>query len=257
MRPIQPMRRALVVAALAGLAAVPAARAADQRYAVLSLIGDTINLVWWQPSTGSNIDRNERQDVPTADGALDNVALLAVDDALRRANPKTEATLLASRDPTLFALQAKLLDRGSDTGELLAAVQGLLRQSQATRLILVSKHRGDARLPMRFEYAGTGKLTGLGFYIDRRMMVKDADSGAADRGFIAPYAYLELALIDAQTMKPIRRSVVPQATTVATGSAKGAVNPWQAMTTQEKSDALAQLIRQAVDRAMPELLAAE
>ena len=130
MRLIQRVRCALVVAALAGFAAVPAARAADQRYAVLSLIGDTINLVWWQPTTGSNIDRNEHQDVPTADGALDNVALLAIDDALRRANPKTNATLLASRDPKLFALQAKLLDSGGDTGELLAAVQGLLRQSQ-------------------------------------------------------------------------------------------------------------------------------
>ena len=257
MRLIQPMRRTIVVAALAGFAAIPAARAADHRYAVLSLVGDTINLVWWQPTTGSNIDHNERQDVPTADGALDDVALLAVDDAQRRAKPQTHATLLASRDPKLFALQAKLLDGGGDTGELLAAVQGLLRESQATRLILVTKHRGDARLPMRFEYAGSGKLTGLGFYIDKRMTVRDNDTGAADRGFIAPYAYLELALIDAQTMKPIRRSVVPQATTVATGSTKGALSPWQAMTTQEKSDALARLIRQAVDRAMPELLAAE
>ena len=253
-------RRALVVlglASLAALSATQAAQAAEQRYAVLSLIGDTINLVWWQPPTGSNLDHNERQSVPTPDGSLDNVALLAVDDALRRANPRTNATLLASRDPKLFALQSQMLDSGASAGELLAAVRGLLQQSQATRLILVSKHRSDARLPMRFDYAGTGKLTGLGFYIDQQMMVRDVNGGSGDRGFIAPYAYLELALIDARTMNTIRRSVAHEATTVPTAASSGAANPWEALTNKEKFRELERLIQAAVARAMPELLASE
>jgi hypothetical protein len=252
-------RRALVVLGLASLlaAGVPAAQATEQRYAVLSLIGDSINLVWWQPPTGSNLDHNERQSVPTPDGSLDNVALLAVDDALRRANPKANPTLLASRDPKLFALQLKTLDSGASAGELLAAVRVLLQQSQATRLILVSKHRGEARLPMRYDYAGSGKLTGLGFYIDQQMMVRDVNGGAGDRGFIAPYAYLELALIDAQTMNTIRRSVVREATTVPTAASSGAANPWEALTNKEKFRELERLIQAAVARAVPELLASE
>lgn len=250
-------RRALVVLGLVGLATAPAAQAADQRYAVLSLIGDTINLVWWQPPTGSHIDHNERQSVPTPDGSLDNVALLAVDDTLRSANPSVKATLLASRNAKLFALQSQMLDRGADAGELLAAVQGLLQQSQATRLILVLKNRSDAHLPLRFDYAGSGKLTGLGFYVDRHMMLRDSESGVLDRGFIAPYAYVELALIDVQTMTTIRRSVAHEATTVATASSPNAVNPWGALTNTQKSRELERLLKAAIARAVPELLAAE
>ena len=81
--------------------------------------------------------------MPTPDSSFDNVALLAIDDALRSANPNVKATLLASCDAKLFALQSQMLDRSADTGGQLAAVQGLLPQSQATRLILVLKNRSE------------------------------------------------------------------------------------------------------------------
>jgi len=249
-------RRALMVLGLAGLAAIPAT-AADQRYAVLSLIGDKVSLVWWRQATGSNIDRNERQAVAIKDGALDKMALLAVDDALRRAHPKATPTLLAVRDPKLYALQEQMLERGTDAGELLGAVTGLLGQSQATRLILVSKYRADARLPIRGKFVGVGKLTGLGFYVDEEMSLTDLNTGVTNDGFVAPFAYLAVTLVDVQTMMPIKRVLVPESFVFPTAASKSALRPWEALSAQSKVEALERLINQAVEHAMPGLLAAE
>jgi hypothetical protein len=250
-------RRAVLALGLAGFAAAPAAQAADQRYAVLSLIGDKVSLVWWRQATGSNIDRNERGAIVFKDGALDKIALLAVDDALRHANPNTTPTLLAARDPKLYALQAQMLDQGANSSDLFNVVKGLLAQTQATRLILVSKHRGEARLPILDKFVGVGKLTGLGFYVDEEMTLTVTGTGVTNEGFVAPFAYLTVTLIDAQTMAPIKSVVARESFVVAKGESKTALRPWEAMSPQEKAAALERLINQAVEHSMPEVLAAE
>ena len=56
----------------------------SRTYAVLALIGDKINIVGHQSTTGSNMDRN-RQAPLTVDGrGLDETAILAAIDAIKR-----------------------------------------------------------------------------------------------------------------------------------------------------------------------------
>lgn len=245
----------LVFAWLVVSAGAAAAEAVPPRYAVLSLVGDRMTVVWFRQATASNLDRNEHQDVPTNDAALDNAALLAVDDAVRRLEPAASTTLLASRDAALYRLQDQLVDGTGDSAALLAKIKGLLQRSQASRLILVTKYRADARLRATDGYLGVGKLTGLGFYVDQERVTADSRTGIEDIGFIAPYAYLTLSLIDTSTMTTLRRSVVTESTVVSSAHAKQALRPWDALTPKQKLAALEDAVRQAIDRAVPELLA--
>lgn len=56
--------------------------AGQRKYAVLSLIGDSLTVVTYRPSTGSHLDQNVQQTVVLPDAIFDQAALLAVDEAL-------------------------------------------------------------------------------------------------------------------------------------------------------------------------------
>lgn len=250
-------RRALLLG-FAGLAAAPLlAQTADgpaPRYAVLSILGDQITLVGYRPPTGSNLDRNDHKVLPVHAPVLDNSTLLAVDDAIKRLQPKAATLLLASRDPKLFELQEQSLDTPGDAAESVAAIKVLLQQSKATRLILVSPYRSEARFQLVGELSGSGKISGLGFYVDRVSRVTRTESGEVGTGYLAPFAYFAMRLIDANAMTTISRKLVTESEVVPTSAAKNATVPWDTLTNDQKVEMLQTLIRRGVDRVMPELL---
>ncbi len=252
-------RRALLLGltglAAAPLAAQPAAGVAGPRYAVLSIIGDQLTLVGFKWSVGSNLNQNERRVVPVAAPVLDNTALLAVDDAIRRVHPKAEPALLASRDPALFALRDQALDQPGSAAETVASIKALLQKAGATHLILVAPYRSNARFPLRQTSVGSGHVGGLGFYVDPVTVIQLVESGAQTEGFIAPYAYFSVSLVDAQTMTTVRRKLVTESEVIAAAEAKEAVVPWDVLSNERKVEVLQKLIRRGVERALPELLA--
>ena len=257
MHTLNPLRRTLLIgsAALAASSLVRAADGPDQRYAVLSIIGDKITLIGYRTPTGSNIDQNDRRIVPVQAPVLDNSTLLAVDDAIKRDRPKAVTTLLASRDPKLFALQDQSFDNPGDAAESVAAIKALLQQSKATRLILVSPYRAEARFQLLDQLIGSGKIAGLGFYVDRVTRISLTKTGETGTGYLAPYAYFAVSLIDVATMTTISRKLVTESLLVPTSAAKSATVPWDALTNEQKVEMLQSLIHQGLDRVIPELLA--
>ena len=241
--------------AIAGPVAAATAETPAQSYAVLSLIGDKMTVVWFHQSTASNLDRNERQEVPTQDTTFDNTALLAVNDAVKRVAPHASTVLLASRDPALYKLQSQIPDEATEATPSMSALAALAQRSKATRLILITKHKSEARLQFKDSRLGTGWLSGLGFFVDQERVTADSVSGIEDVGFIAPYAYLAVSLIDTSTMKTLRRSIIRESTVVASARSRNVVRPWDALTPKQKLDALEAAIRKGVDQAVPELLA--
>jgi hypothetical protein len=224
---------------------------------VLSIIGDKMTLVWLQRGVfHRHVAATVLVDVG-ADAALDNMVLLAADDVFRRVQPAAKVALMTSRDAAVLAQQERSLDGPSDPALLLATIKETLQKTQATRLILVSKARADGRFPLNEGYVGTGKVTGLGFYIDAQTRIQLVESGASDRGFIGPHAYFWLSVIDLQSMTVLRRKQVTESMLVATAESKDALAPWEAMTPKQKLDAMERLIRKGIDRALPELLSAE
>jgi hypothetical protein len=229
--------RILLIAALVTLSL--GAGAADRTYAVLSFVGDRLLIAQTMGETGSRIDRNVRQFAPTGSDQLDKVALRAVKAQVGRAD--------AAR---FQAAAAATLDQGGVAG-MVPVLQPELRAIPATHWILVTKHRGDARLQMYDGTIGTGQLEGLGFYIDRFRRVKIVQTGAGAEGILAPFAYLHFALIDATTGVVLREL---DETMSMTAARQTATHPWDALTADEKVGYLETLIRRAADDAVPKLL---
>lgn len=236
--------------------ALPLGAAAQQRqYAILSLVGDELTIVQREMVTGTRIDKNTEVKVPLGGASLDRAMLLAVDDAVRRADPAARPILLAPRDPKLFETAMRSLD-GGGTAAVFEAVRPVLANAKATHLILVTKHRHRAMLRLRDGHVGSGWLTGLGFYLDHGSPTKESSVSMADseRGFIAPYTYFNVALIDIASGRILAEQYVVGSN--ALGATSGKIgNAWQALTEQEKDNHITKLLQEEAARVVPQVLA--
>jgi hypothetical protein len=251
--------RRAVLAGITGLAATPllaqTTDASKPRYAVMSIIGDKITLIGYRQPTGSNLDQNDKRILTVSGPALDNSTLLSVDDAVKRQTPQAETTLLAARDPKVYQLQDQSFDNPpSEAAAAVAAIKALLQQTKADRLILVAPFRSEARFALRETFIGTGKIAGLGVYVDRISAITVTATGEDGEGFIAPYAYFTLSLIDGKSLSTIRRKVVLESELVPTAAVRTATVPWDVLSNQKKIEMLEMLVRRGIDKALPELL---
>lgn len=228
--------------------------AGQRKYAVLSLIGDSLTVVTYRPSIGSQIDRNDHKTFALPDAIFDQAALLAVDEALRKVDPKASTTLLAPSSPTLRAEQGHLLD-----GQRFAPSEGLdgaLKKDGATHLLLVTKHRADTNLQTGGSTVGSGKLEGLGYYIDRQLPMYRSDTGEQGVGFLAPYVYFKISLIDLATSTVLKQHTVTATTTLSAARArsKESFDPWDVLSPSQKIDTLRGMIRREIVNAVPALI---
>lgn len=253
MRPERPGAR-LLAAALLLLAAFGAAAQETRRYAALSLVGDKLLIVTKDMSTGSRIDRNYRTYVDLPDAALDNAAVLAIDDALKRSGAPAETVLLSLRDSRFFALQDDILEGRAENAALVAGLRERLGQVKATHLILVTKYRHESMLRMADGNVGAGRLEGLGFYIDTVMRVQNTTTGESATGFLASFAYFRLSLVDLSTWKVVAEEEVLGSTVRSAASSKSG-HPWEAMNAATKSRALQAVVRREIAEAVPKLVA--
>lgn len=240
----------LLLAAMAALAA----HADSRRYAILSLVGDRILVVQREMSTGSRLDRNLRRFVDVPGQVLDRSMLLAVDDAIRREDPAAQTVLLTPKDPALYVAAARQLDGTGDTARIYDAAKSVLIGTNATHLLLVTKQRHQARLHLRDGVVGTGYLEGLGFYVDYGTLARSTDTNEAERGFIAPFTYVNIALIDVGSGKVVNEARVYGSLPYSTPNITIG-NAWEALTPQEKADRLAEVMRTEADRVVPRLIA--
>jgi hypothetical protein len=226
----------------------------SRTYAVLSLIGDKINIVGHQATTGSKIDRNRQVSLAVDHRALDNTAVLAAINAIKRLDARAATVGLTSSNATLYELQSELFEAQGRSAALLADIKELLQSQNATHLVLITKHRGDALLRLENSYTGSGKIEGIGFYMDADLRTKRTDTYASGPGFLAPFAYIKITLVDAKTMVVIREQTVEETTTLSTARAEGSLNPADVLTAAQKAAALQAMIRKAIARAMPDVL---
>jgi hypothetical protein len=220
-----------------------------RRYAVLSLLGDGLTLASREGGVGRGSEKAGRQFVPLEDPALDNAAVLAVDDALQKLG--SSAVMLGVRDPAIYKAQADVLESETGIESLLPLLHPVLANAEATHLILLTKTRYEAVLRLRDGSTGAGKLEGLGFYLDRDKRLRNTQTRVASQGYVAPYAYFEVALVDLRSGHVLGRSRQLQSTIVTKPDAD---DPWEALTPEEKVRALRSLIRRGVQEALPHVL---
>jgi hypothetical protein len=182
---------------------------------------------------------------------FDRAAVEAVRRALQKIDPRNTATLLEATAPNLFADQRKLFDGGrvALAGDLNAA----LRASGNTYMVTVTKHRAQARLGTGWT-AGSGFLEGIGFYIDPDLSIEAHQTGAeAASGFLAPYAYFKVSLIDLASSRVIAEEVLTASRMVPRARTESR-DPWLALTADEKATMLRELVVSEIERAVPLLV---
>ncbi len=246
-------RNALGVAV--GIACAPwPAWASARRYAVLSLLADQLELVYAQESTGSMLDRNRRESFEAGAGAFDRYALQAVHAAVQRSDAGAQVTMLALPSTSRLYDDPESIFAGPVVG-LPGGVIDALLGAKATHLILLTKFRGEARIPLVEQTTGMGMVRGVGFYVDRNLLLKQIDTGEHSTGVLAPFAYLRVSLVDVQTgsVKQDRLVRAMRAYTPV-GRPQGVLDPWELLSAREKVEALKTLLEEELARTVPMLL---
>ena len=249
------MRRLLAIA-LVCLAPLAAPAQDSRKYAVLSLVGDKLLIVQRELSTGSRLDRNDRTLVELPDNSIDRAVTLAVDDALRRANPGSQPILLHSRRADLYEASYQSMDRRDGVARVYAAVKPIVEKTGATHLVLITKHRHRAMLRLRDGHVGTGYLEGVGFYVDHGSMARGVDTNDAEAGFIAPFTYMMISLVDLKSGQVVSQQHVVGSNAAAPRPWERNVgNAWNRLDEQEKVARLTAVIREEAARAVPVVVA--
>jgi hypothetical protein len=246
---VQASGAAALVAAFSG---TPARAQAARRYAVLSLIGDELVVVYVGLQTGTLLDPNRHRTVADPAGTMDRYALAAAGRALE-ADGKASATLLALPPSTLHAQAERWVD--DKTVSLPDQLIDAVAQSQASHLVLLTKHRADASIPLLDTRKGTGKLRGLGYYVDTHSRVRMANSGATETGMLATYAYVTLTLADARTGTVLSQRHCTAAQPFPLAASKTALDPWDVLKPEEKVARLRSLLQRELAREIPLLTA--
>ena len=223
-----------------------------RRFAVLSQIGDALTLVGFRPTVGSRLDQNRHETVAVPGAEYDRVALLAAQAALRRADPAAVVALLELPAPSTDAPAPALLD--GDTFTPTETLSAALAREQATHLLLITKLRDEANLRTDRGGLGSGKLVGLGFYVDRQTRLKRSDTGETGIGFLAPFAYFKVSLIDLSGASPVRQHFVRATTTFSAARNAEGFDPWNAISPEQKVNVLRGFIRRELAQAVPALL---
>jgi hypothetical protein len=220
-------------------------------YAVASVIGDRILVVGADKSVGSSLDRNRKEFFELKTPALDNGAVIAIDDALKEAAPQAKSILLGLSARALHDVQSRALDEGGAVKPLVEVVRPVAQKAGATHLILAIKARDDARIKSADGLIGLGKLEGLGFYVDNVMKMENRDTGESTDGFVAPFAYFRLVLVDLSSGAVLREQFVREAQAV---SSQKAALAWDALAPEQKVRMLQQLIRDSIRDAVARLI---
>jgi len=233
--------------------AVRAQTAPSLKYAGLSLLGDKLSVVTYQPKTGSQVDRNSVESVALPDLAFDKFALLDMQSTLQKREAKATLLMLAAAGPALYERAGELavnarLDLPDDIRQALAA-------AEITHLILLRKHRAEARMQAERGRLGSGMIEGLGFYLDRHYKMKRTDTGEVGVGFLAPFVFVKLSLIELSSASEIRAEAISASTTLSAARGGNDGDPWNVLSPEQKIERLKAMLGRELKRSLPLLLA--
>jgi len=257
--PVFPLRRLLtllpfVLAAAAHgqapQAAAPAPPAAP-KVAVTSLVGDAINITYRRERVGTNMG-NTSTPVKMPGPLLDLAVLKSVQEALEKSLPGASIAALkvpqpgSSTDPALVYADGKVV---ADN-----ILVDALRKQGFTHLLTVTRYRAiNGVRDSNGVLLGTGQLEGMGFYIDPSVAMQRAGTSESVPGIIAPYLYVELRLVDLNTVEVRGAKPITATSTVAAAHNPAGTDAWGALTAEEKMTALQRLIRANVTEAAQQL----
>lgn len=220
------------------------------KYAALSLLGDSVQLISLTPARGDTVQSGEWTATPA--GKLDDAALQSINDAVKARSDKLETKLYTSTTRSLFGDPANLFVDGKLTlpGNLVAAV----RQSGAAHLLLVTRSRQEPGLAAALPPRILATLEGPGFVLDQRPGANIGFDGQPGLPVFVPYVSIRIALIDLADMRLRREQSLAVAARLPVAR-EAATNPWATSTAEQRVKALVELIEAELPKAVAGLVA--
>jgi hypothetical protein len=235
-------------------AGVASAQGAPRSFAVYSEVAREISVVTFQEATGSRLDTNLVTRIPIPKAALDQTVQVLARQEVGKTDPGGKSWLIAPLDSDLFDARGAYVEGSTVT--LPADLKAAMKERGLSHLLLFTRYRSDAALKAVNGMVGTGQLEGLGFYIDRQSPIKVKDSRMEGVGFLAPYLYVRVTLIDGATGRVLRSRRVVEGHVIANARPQGtAADPWEVMTPVEKVQRLSDMIMVEIGKVLPEVLA--
>lgn len=248
------LRRRVVLLCAVATSAMGRAVAQGRRWAALSLVGNKIEIVGARAEIGSRLSQNRRRAFDDAEGTLDRYVLQAVEGAMRAQDRSASLAMLALPGSVLYDQPERAFEGGQVA--LPGNVVDALIATRASHMILLTKVRDAAKVPLYDTSIGVGTVQGIGFYVDNDIRLKLRESGNAADGVLAPFVYIRLSLVDVQTGEVVREEVVREMRTYSTAQNPKADVVWDVLTAEEKIESLRKMIDRSVGEATSKLLRA-
>lgn len=227
------------------------AQAEPRTYAILSLLGDRMTLVVHVPTAGTNMGSERRSVITLTTPVLDHATILAAESGVKSVLPGAQPVLLVVRDPAIYEAQSSVSDPDVSAASLMPTLAPILAGAHVTHALVFTKVRHEAQIALRHSVTGSGRLEGLGFYVDNNRALEMPETGERFAGMVAPYAYFRISLVEVASGRVIAERPVYGATAIA---AHSAVSPWEELTPEQKVDALRSLLKREIAKAVPPLL---
>lgn len=221
-----------------------------KKFAILSLLGDNVQLISLVPSRGDTAQTGEWTARPA--GGVDDAALQTLDATIKVLLPDSEVKLYTSSTRSLFGDPANLFANGrlSLPGNLGSAV----KQSGAAKLLLITRSRQEPALAATLPARISATLEGPGFVLDQRPAAQIGFDGQPGLPVLAPFVSIRVALIDLSDMRLQREQSLAAASRLPV-AAEAAANPWAATTPEQRIKALETLIETELPVAVKSLIA--
>ena len=247
---MRPHRRWFLAALLAASTTFACAEEA-RKYAVLSLIGDRFLVVSHVTETGTRVDRDRRDLIELPERSLDGVIAGDLRKSIQSLKPGAEVVMLG---PTrgLYASQEPVTD-DPDVMPVVTRVRPALEAAGVTHLVLVTKVRHEAMLRFENGWVGSGKLEGVGFYLDHDLLTQDREQKDIGRGFLAPFAYFRVTLVDVQRGSVLGKRDVFESNSINAGRSPSLM-VWESLSSGQKVSAIRTLVAREGDKAIESLL---
>jgi len=231
--------------------------AAADTYIILSLIGDRVTIIGQGTQVGSHFDQNRREVVPLVESQLDDFAVRVADATIAKVRPGASVITLRASDPKLYALRESWLDADAiEVRELLSLIPNQIPPSPDSHLLLITPYRDQPELKTDRLSLGSGKVAGLGFYLDSAKRLRRSDTMESAPGFLGVFAHFQLVLINLQTSAIEAHQRVVVGTTYSAARAEDRT-PWNALSSTDKTRALASLMKDGIERWLPGMLSSQ
>jgi hypothetical protein len=240
-------RRLLLLSGLAALVwhADVLAQDSPRSIAIVSLLCDSIRVVGQEPTTGSRVNRNPVESIAVTFDALELPALRAATAAVLKADASAKVAPLKITDAAVYAAQSNMV--AGAKADLPAAILNPLKEAKITHLVLITRYRDEARMDTGRQVLGSGKVEGVGYYLDRETQIRLLSDGAVSVGFLAPFVYARVSLVDLATLQVIRSQVTTVGQAITAAATKTGGDPWDILDNAGKVDRLRKMLERQIE----------